>query len=348
MIKRLHGIMEKEEKEDYARLLALEVNAYLKKIYKAMHKKVQLAQQKITPSDIVMKHASLGATKMWEFRLNAKDAVAKGDVGRIVVVTRGLDDEAVRKQRALFIAAEYHVYYAFANNKDISYFDSIRCQNQFWDMLKRFFRARNAHELRDQAIRYVVEEIDEHKLAHYRGKGWFVSIAKLKKHYPDIAKIVGSSEKTFDEIFKKQEQGFTPDMMKQEEDLVRKEMEDIDHLDEMLTSHEKGKGTAHTRKLVDIHRANLKTFRKVLADIVSNLDKWVLVDKEEHRMLRKKVDMPMREMHALLKEEAEAEEIDINKVHLVFNYFKKEKINILRDLEMFDIVSAKGRRKHNK
>jgi hypothetical protein len=345
MIKKIYETMTREEKKDYSRLLAAEINTNLKKIYKTMKRKARLKPQKISPSQIIMKHASLGATKMWEFKVNSCSEVAKGNIGNVVVVTRGLRDDHVRKQRALFIAAEFYVYHAAANHPTTKYFDSVRCQNQYWDLTKKLLGIKNAHEKRDQAIRYIIEEIKEHKLAHSRGRGWFVSIAKLKKHYPDIAEVIGSSEKTFTEIFRKQHQVFTPAMLKQEEDLIRKEIEDLEYLIDLLEIHAKMKYTAHMNKLVKIHIANLKTFKKALEGVRKNLDNWVLVDKEEHGKLRNELDIPTSKMRELLLAEAEAEKIDINKVHIVLDYFKKEKINILRDLEMLDRMSASRHKK---
>ena len=344
MIKKIYGMMKKEEKSDYSRLLAAEINTNLAKIYRQVKRKKKLKPHRVKPAQIIMKHASLGATKMWEFNLNSREQAAKGDVGTITVVTRGLKDDHVRKQRALLIAAEYYVYHAFANHPDNSYYDSVNCQNQYIDMMKRLFGVRNSHELRDHAIRYIVEEIKEHKLAHSRGKGWYLSIAKLKKHHPDIAEVIGSSEKTFKEIFRKQDQVFSSKMMKQEEDLIRKEIEDIDHIISLLEEHRRKEHPAKLKKLVDIHIADLNTFNKALKSIAKNLDDWVVIDKKEHTELRKRLDIPPSRLHKLLLAESEAEKIDINKVHIVLDYFKKEKINILRDLELLDMMSAPKRK----
>jgi hypothetical protein len=336
MIKKIYGFMDKEEKQHYSLLLALEIDSYLHKIYSTMKRKVPLKPAKVSPQMLIMKHASLGAAKMWEFRLNSREQAARGDVGKIIVVTRGLDTDEVRKQRALFIAAEFYTYHAFANHPNPKYFDSIRSQNQYFDMAKKLFGRDNAHDTRDHAIRYIVEEIKEHRLAHYRHTGWFVSITKLKEHHKDIADILGSSEHTFKEILRKQHQVFTPGMLKQEEDLVRKEVEDLEHLERMLKEREHAKMPPQLKKLMDIHLDNLSLFKGVLEKIMSNLDDWVVVDKEEHSVLRKRLSISPSELHKLLLAEAEAEEIDINKVHLIFSHFKKEKINILRDLELID------------
>jgi hypothetical protein len=157
--------------------------------------------------------------------------------------------------------------------------------------------------------------------------------------------MLGSSEKTFKEMLRKQHQRFSPRMLKQEEDLVRKEIEEMEHLIELLKEHEKKKYPAHMRKIVDIHIADLKTFIKVLERIRKSLEKWVLVDKKEHDELRQRIGMTRPELQRLLEAESEAEKIDINKVHLVFHHFKKEKINILRDLELLDRASTQVRRR---
>jgi hypothetical protein len=337
----LYSMMDRKDKEDYARLLALEINSYLKKIYRGMKRKVPLPQQTVSAQQLIMKNSSLSATKAWEFRLNSREAVARGDVGRIVAATRGLENSMIRKQRALLIAAEFYVYHAFANHPDYSYFDSIRCQNQYWDILKKLFRKDNSHEMRDHAVRYVIEEIKVHRLAHFRGHGWHTSIAKLDRHYPDIAAMLGSSEKTFQEIFRKQHGTFSPGMLRQEEDLVRKEIEDLLHLESLLKEIDNKKHPAHLKKLITLHLANLKTFRKILEDVRGSLDRWVVVDKEEHYGLRKRVGISSTELHRLALAESEAEQIDINKVHILFDHFKKEKINILRDIETLDTSSQR-------
>ena len=133
--------MDREEKEKYTRLLTLEINSYLSKIYATFQKKfphkTKLASQKIKQSDIILRHASMGATKSYEFVLNARERVAAGFVGKIIVITRGLADSAVRKQRALFIAAEFYVYHAYANHTNPAMFKSIRCQHQYMDLFKK-------------------------------------------------------------------------------------------------------------------------------------------------------------------------------------------------------------------
>jgi hypothetical protein len=340
---KLYRIMGKEDKVDYARLLAMEISSSLAKIYRTMRRNVPLPVQSVSSKDILIKDASPGATKAWEFMLNPRDSVAKGDVGKIVVVSRGLGDETVRKQRALLIAAEFYVYHAFANHPDPAYFRSIRCQNQYWDIAKKLFGIKNSHDVRDRAVRYVIEEIKEHRIAHFRGHGWHTSIAKLDKHYPEIASLLGSSERTFNEIFRKQRSTFTHDMLVQEDDLVRKEIEDISHIESSLRELEKRSHTKGMYSLVKLHLANLKTFREILEGIRKGMDSWILVDKEEHRLLKRKAGLTAKDIQRMLQAEAEAEQIDINRVHVLFWHFKKEKINILRDIELIGSNSSHGK-----
>jgi hypothetical protein len=334
MFKKIYGLMDAEEKRDCSRILTVEVNAYLDRIYRGMKRNVPLRSARIRREDLVLKHASSGATKFYEFRLNPRDAVARGDVGKVYVVTRGLDDEAMRKQRALFIAAEFYTYHAFANHPDPKVFDSISGQNQYVDIFKRIFGISNPHDLRDHAIRYIIEEIGEHKLAHLRLKGWYVRIAKIKQHNSAISDVLGSSEVTFREILRKQHQSFSKDLLLQEDVLIKKEMEDISHLIKTLQDEKKSHGERF-QKLADIHIKNLMTFKEILQKILINFDKWMMVEKSEHDVLRKRLHVPAHEIRALLQAEAEAERIDINKVHILFGFFKKEKINILMDLENF-------------
>ncbi len=333
MIRQIYGMMSKEEKEGYKRLIALEINSYLSKIYKTMKRKQQLKPAHVSTSQIILKHASLGATKMWEFEPSGIDKARHGNIGNVIVVTRGLGDNHVRKQRALFIAAELYVYHAFANSNHPRMYDSIKCQNQYLDIMKRFLRMRNAHDTRDHAVRYVIEEMKEHRLAHTPGKGWHVSIAKLKQHIPEIADTLGSSEKTFKEIFRKQHHRFSPDMLRQEDDLIRKEIEDISQIVSLLRSERTKKHDVKAKRLLQIHIEDMQIFRDYLEKIRRNIQKWELVDKKDHALL-KKAKLSLKQLHEILKLEAGAERIDINKVHLVFTHFEKEKINILRDLEM--------------
>lgn len=341
----MYRMMNRKEKDRYSKLLSLEINSYLDKIYSTLKKQAKLKPASIMPEDLILRTLSTGMTKAWEFRLNSKEDAAKGEVGSIVVSTAGLDKNAVRKQRALLIASEFYVYHAFANHKDPAYFNSIRTQNQYLDMAKKLLGMKPSNEIRDQAMRYVIEEIEEHALANLRAHGWFVSLSKLKRHHHDIAKIIGSSEKTFQKIFRKQDHKFTHNMLKQEEDLVRKEIEDIDHLITKLKEHNKKVRMAHLRRIITLHTANLNTFKKTLDRIRKNLDRWVLVDKKEHDLMKKRKHIPTEELHDILEQEARAEKTDINKVHLVFDFFEKEKINILNDIEMVDKLGASARKK---
>ena len=341
----MYKLMKKKDQEKYAKLISLEINSYLDKIYSTMRRRAKLKPASISPENIKFRNASVGATKMWEFKLNPREDAAKGNIGSIIIATAGIDKSLVRKQRALLIAAELYVYHAFANHKNPHYFNMIKNQNQYIDMLKKLAGRNNAHEIRDQAIRYVIEEIKEHALAHLSTHGWTVSMTRLKRHYPDIAGILGSSEKTFKEAFRKQGQRFTSGMLKQQEDMVRKEIEDINHLISMIKQHEKKIRLAYTKKLINIHIANLKTFRSMLERIRKNLDKWVLVDKKAHKTLRNRKHIPQKELIMLLEEEAKAEKVDMNKVYLVFRHFEKEKINILNDLEMVDKINAEAQKK---
>lgn len=339
MIRKLYHMMHDDEKKDYARLLALEINTNLKKIYSKLGTKARLLPQTIKPSDITLKHISLGETKMWEFALNSREEVARGDVGKLTIATIALKEDALRKQRALFIAAEFYVYHAFANHPDPKQFRSIQSQSMYLSVLKGMLGMSNALKTRDLAVRYVLEEIGGHKLAHYKHPGWNISITELKKHHPDIAEIVGSSEKTFQDVFRKQKQRFTPDMLRQEEDLLTKEIDEMQHIISLLEHEKSRKPEAPARKLIDIHIADLHIFIQFLRKIVQNLDKWVLVDKKEHRQPAN-ADLRKADLRQMLRQEAEAEKIDINKVHLVFYHFKKEKINILRDLELIQSGTA--------
>lgn len=339
--------MNEKEKKRYAKLISIEINSYLDKIYSHMKPNKKPAHANVSPADIVIKYGAFAETSMWDFKLAPREKVSAGKFGKIEIVTRGIDKNQIRKQRALFIAAELYVLQAFAAHEDVRYFDAVKEQYRTWGKIRNALKTSNLNRIMDHAVRYVIEEIGEHKLAHSKGHGWTASIAKLEKHYADIASILGSSEETFNRIFRKQDQRFTPAMLKQEEDLIRKEIEDIDHLISLLAAHDSKLHPVYTRKLIRIDIQNLKSFRKVLNQINDNLHKWEVVDRKEHKELKRRKKVKLADLKQILSAEAKAESIDINKVHLVFKYFEKEKINILNDLELVDKMSAQAKKTHD-
>jgi AraC-like DNA-binding protein len=195
--------------------------------------------------------------------------------------------------------------------------------------LKKIFRRQNAHDLRDQAIRYIVEEIGEHDLAHMSGDGWYNRISFLKVHDHAVSDILGTSERTFRRILKKQHHMLTPAMLKSEEHLIKKEIDDIDYLIDFLEALDEEN---HHRR-IQMHIRNLRSYTKKLSRIQDNFHKWFLADKEEHRLLKKGI-IRQGNVHSLLEAESEADMIDINKVYLLFQNFEKEKVSILKDLEL--------------
>jgi hypothetical protein len=346
-----------EEKKHYSLLLALETNSYLSKIYSVLGKKVRphLLPLKLSAEALILKNVSLGASKMWEFKLNSREKVRAGDVGKIIVATRGIKNSTLRKQRALFIAAESYVYHAFANNKDPSLFSSISSQNQYLDAVKKLFGREGSHDLRDYAISYIIEEIGEHKLAHFRAAGWFTSVAKLKRHYPEIACALGSSELTFNKLLRKQHQIFSQRILLEEEDLIRKEIEDLSHLSLLLKEkkeqfskrsplnkdYSKNAFRKHDfEQIIAIHLENVETFKNILERVLFNFNNWVFVNKKEHKRFKKEKGFSRAYLQELLHKEAAAGKTDINKIHLLFNYFEKEKINILRDLDLLESLTG--------
>jgi hypothetical protein len=328
-------ILNPSEKDHYATLLVNEINLFLKKIYSKMERKKALKPLRIAKENVVLKTVSATSTKAWEFRLNSKEQVAKGDIGEIIVATGGMKTRTVRRQRALLIAAELYTYHAFANHPDKSRFRGIKSQNQYFDVIKKVFGRKSAMEARDDAIRYIIEDIGEHKLAHFSGHGWHTRIGKLKAHDPGLASALGASEKTFREILKKQHQVFTADMIQEEEDLVRHEIEEIDDIITRLEDHKKRGHTKEYQRLILAHLITLNDFYKSLVSIMDDLEHWKKADLEEHTLLKKRL-VSGKEVTDMIKAEAEAETIDINKIHILFEHFEKEKINILRDLEVLD------------
>ncbi len=325
----IYGLMKKQEKEMYTKLLVLEIDEYLSRIYKTMKRTAKLKKPKIFNKQINLMHATPTSTKTYEFNLNPVEEVKKGNIGTIIIITNGIKEPMHRKQRALFIACEFYVYHAFANHPDERYFNEIKGQNQYLDMIRKVFRKKSSHELRDHAVRYVIEEIGEHKLAHMSGDGWYTRIGKLKDHNHIVEDLLGTSEKTFKSIIKKQHQIVTPDMLKSEEHLIKKEKDDIQFLiDYLETITER-----HPDSKLKHHIKNLCEYTKKLDKIQQNLDKWYLADKQEHKLLKKGL-LRRENIHSMLDAEAEADMIDINKVYILFHHFEKEKINILKDIEL--------------
>lgn len=339
-LKNTYNFLSYGEKSHYAKLLESEINLFLRKIYKKLKKSVHIKPTFITQDRIILKTLSVTATKAWEFKLNSRDEVANGNIGKIVVATNGIDKRIVRRQRALLIAAEQYTYHVLANHPDPSYFRKAKCQNQYVDMIKTLFGKESSSSFRDKAIRYVIEEIGEHKLAHFSGHGWRTRIGKIKTHDHELAKVIGASEKTFKNILDKQKNIFTPDMLKEEDDLVKHEIEELDNLIEKLKVHNKKGHTKENKKLVGTHIKTLTDFRNSLRQIVDDLEKWHRADIEEHALLKKKL-LSKSEVQEMLDAESEAEKIDINKIHILFEHFEKEKINILRDIEVLDKIKVK-------
>ena len=88
-----------------------------------------------------------------------------------------------------------------------------------------------------------------------------------------------------------------------------------------------------------MHIDNIETFLGFLGRVRQNFSRWRIADKKEHAALKKKA-LTVEELQRLLAAEAEAAEIDINKIHILFDHYKKEKINILRDLEILRIANV--------
>ena len=98
-------------------------------------------------------------------------------------------------------------------------------------------------------------------------------------------------------------------MLLMEENLVRKEIDDIQYLLDYLK-------TIRNKK----HVARLETYLSALKKIRENMHKW----KQGHGVFKGLAE-------TALQEEAKAPNIDINKVYRIFKEFEKEKINILKD-----------------
>ncbi|MFC1723266.1 hypothetical protein ACFL0V_03945 [Nanoarchaeota archaeon] len=315
------GLLSKKKKEHYAHLLTLEINSFLKKIYKSMKRSLPLKPPLFKTSQLKIIH-STSVSKSYEFKLNKKEQIKHGNIGNVICITNGLAHPMFRKQRALFIACEIYVYHAFANHPNPKYFNSIKSQNQYIDTIKHFFGGRSSHNLRDQAVRYVIEEIDEHKLAHMSGEFWHVNIAKVERHSHKLADLLGSSEKTFKSIIHKQHQKFNPTLLRSEEHLIRKEIEDIQFLIDFLETQR------HGRK----HIPKFRSYLKQLIPIKNNLHHWYIDDKDEHKLLTKGL-ISHSNVQQMLKAEAEADQIDINKVYILFQHFERDKVSVLKELD---------------
>ena len=191
--------MDPAEKEQYALILAKEINLFLGRMYRKLGRSRRLKPVSVDKSWLVLKSVSASSSKAWEFVLNPKECVAKGDVGSVIIATNGLKRRIILRQRALLIAAEIFTYHSFARLRDPALFDMVKSQNQYLDFLKKVFRRKSSAAVRDTAVRYIIESIGEHALAHFSGYGWFTRIGKLRVFDHRVASALGVSEKVFNE-----------------------------------------------------------------------------------------------------------------------------------------------------
>ena len=85
----IYGFLNKQEKEHVIKLLTLEINGFLKRIYKTMKRTVPLKLPVFKQEQIILKN-SQSATKSFEFKLNDRDQVKEGNIGKVITVTNGI------------------------------------------------------------------------------------------------------------------------------------------------------------------------------------------------------------------------------------------------------------------
>jgi hypothetical protein len=329
----IYGYMPNEKRERYKIILAHEINFFLKRIYSTLGQKSGLKIIKVTPDRITLKAAASGNTKPYEFRLERRENAAKGSIGQVITITNGINIKNIKKQRALFIAAEMYVYNAFANHRDHTAFDSIKNQNQYLDMLKTATGKTSSARLRDRAIRYVIAEIGYSKLAHYSEAGWFTRFTKLKGHEKEIADILGSSEKTYHKATKHQGRRYTKQMLEEELDLITHEIDEIDHLKEHIEEQMTKQADENRKKRLEMHKRNLEDLKANLIRVKLHYPRWEHLKKKHHKTFEEvKIDS-VPHIGQLITHELKHHRIDINKIYILLQQFENEKINILKEAE---------------
>jgi hypothetical protein len=339
----IYGFMKKEQREHYKLALAHEINFFLKKIYAKLGPASGLTRITVYPEQISLKAAASGNTKLYEFALPDRAQVSQGKIGKIITITNGVDVKNIRKQRALFIASEIYVYHAFANRAKTSVaagefsFDRIKNQNQYFDMAKTALGKLSSAKIRDRAIRYVISEIGYHKLAHYSEGGWYTRFTKLKSHEHEIAKILGSSEKTYHHAKKHQDRRYTKLMLEEELDLIAHEIEEINHLVAHLEQKKKAL-TDHTaedayKKRLQHHIDNLEELKAHLIRVELHFPRWEHLKKKHHKTFSDiKIDS-IPHIGKLIEHELKHTKIDMPKIYILLQQFENEKINILKEAE---------------
>lgn len=301
-------------------LIVFEINNWLKRIGSDIV---------FTVDDIKIITPSMGATKTFEFKLNSEITVSHGKIGKVRISKSVFSDIVHRRQTAMFIACEAHIYQKYA---EVGKLKLVKNQNQMFDVIKKVFGQENAHDLRDKTMRYVIEELKSHNLSSYQPKNWIVNFAKVENHRSDIAEIIGSSEKTFRKIIRMQKKKYNLEMIKLEKDLLIAEKHDLKELLHMIENVSKKNKNSEQKSFIKIHKQILKTIIEAIEHILKGVADWQLVESEEHNLLEKK-QISKDEIVKMINSLAEAQKIDINKIYILFKHFEKEKINILKDLE---------------
>ncbi|MBI4739085.1 hypothetical protein HY772_06005 [Candidatus Woesearchaeota archaeon] len=331
----IYGLMKKEDRARYQKLFAHEINFFLKKIYDKLGAKLKLAPMHVHASQMRIKAAASGNTKPHEFCLASHDEIRRGNIGQIITITNGIDIKNIRKQRALFIAAEIFVYHAFASHKNPSYFEKIRNQNQYIDLLKIAIGKESASKIRDHAIQYVIAEIGAHKLAHYTEKGWITRVTKLKKHQPLIAALLGSSEEAHRHIKQHQKHSYTRQMLEEEPDALNQEIEEIDHLSAFLKEQTHKELDPIQEERVAKHLKDLEELRAHLVRVELHQNRWDHQKRPHHKaFMAIKIDSILH-IGQLIEHELRHDKIDMPKIYTLLQQFENEKINILKEMEKF-------------
>ncbi|MBI5398327.1 hypothetical protein HZB03_02585 [Candidatus Woesearchaeota archaeon] len=331
----IYGVMKNEDRVRYKKLLAHEINFFLKKMHDKLGVKQKLTPIHVHASQIRIKAAASGNTKPYEFVLASPDEIIRGNIGHIITITNGINVKNVRKQRALFIAAEIFVYRAFANNKNPSHFDKIRNQNQYIDLLKTVIGKESASKIRDHAIRYVIAEIGAHRLAHYTEKGWITRVTKLKKHQPRIAALLGSSEEAYRHIRVHQKHSYTRQMLEEELDSLNQEIEEIDHLTAFLKEQKHKELDLIQEERVIKHMTDLEGLRAHLVRVKLHQNRWNHQKRPHHKAFRDINIDSIQHIGQLIDHELRHEKIDMPKIYILLQQFENEKINILKETEKF-------------
>lgn len=335
------GRIRKKDFKKYRKLFCAETNTFLKKIHDKLGKKKKLRLIQIIPGNLHLMNTSFAEFRPWFFRDISYNRAKDGFFPRIDVSTTGFAWDLTRKQRALFLAAEIFVLYSFANKSRKS-FMQVKGQGFYADAWNALRFKHTPRKKRDHAVQYVIHELGEHehKLARLSERGIINLMSRLWVHDEEIARIIGASKDTYDRI-KKNKGSVSMSELKKDVVLIDREIEEIDRLIELIFLEEKERAVLgeQASKVFSQDIERLQNYRKALVQIKNKASRWIHVDKQEHKRLKRRAGknhLPIKSVTESLHQESKKPEIDMNRVYVLFEHVQNEKINILNNLGMLN------------